>query len=272
MIKYLALDLDGTLTNSEKQITPRTWQAVMQAQEHGVRVIISSGRPLQGVRFIAEELQLQRYGGYVIAYNGGLLIDYTTGQVMDRVTLSPSILPEIVHTALTHQFDILTYQDDYVLTNNAQCPYAQYSARNNHMTLRQESDLLTALAPHVPKFNILGDPERLAAFEPVAKEQFAGRLSVMRSEPFFLEMMPLGVGKGERLDYLMQHLGSNRRELMAFGDGFNDCGMIRFAGIGVAMGNAQQTVKDVADFVTLTNDEDGVAYALEKFLCMEEPQ
>lgn len=271
MIKYLALDLDGTLTNSEKQITPRTWQAVMQAQERGVRVIISSGRPLQGVRFIAEELQLQRYGGYVIAYNGGLLIDYTTGQVVDCVTLPPSILTEIVQAALDHHFDILTYQGEYVLTNNAQCPYAQYSARNNHMMLREEPDFLSALAPHVPKFIILGDPERLAAFEPVMKELFAGRLSVMRSEPFFLEMMPLGVEKGDRLDYLMHHLGSSREELMAFGDGYNDCGMIRYAGIGVAMGNAQQAVKDVSDFVTLTNDEDGVVYAMDKFLWKENP-
>lgn len=265
MIRFLALDLDGTLTNSEKRITPRTRQALMQAQERGVCLILCSGRPLQGQQFLADELQLQQHGGYIIAYNGASIVECATGREIDHITLPQPLLREIVQSAIDNHFDILTYQGDSILTNNAQSPYAQYSARNNHMTLCEKPDLVAALTTHVPKFIILGQPERLAAFEPIMKQHYAGRLSIMRSEPFFLEMMPLGVDKGESLARLMHLLGASREELMAFGDGFNDCGMLHYAGIGVAMANAQQAAKDVADFVTLSNDEDGVVHALQHF-------
>lgn len=266
MIRYIALDLDGTLTNSEKKITPRTWQAVLQAQERGVCVILCSGRPLEGQRFVAEELQMHRYGGYIIAYNGGAIINYATNEVVDHVTLPLALLREVVDGALHSGFDILTYQYGQVLTNNAQSPYAQYSARNNRMTLSEVPDLVDALSPDVLKFIILGEPDKLSEYERVMQERYAGVLNITRSEPFFLEVMPEGIDKGLRLAFLMQYLGAERQQLMACGDGFNDVSMIRYAGVGVAMGNAQQAVKDVADFVTLTNDEDGVAHAIERFI------
>ena len=100
-------------------------------------------------------------------------------------------------------------------------------------------------------------------------EHLKDRMGVFRSEPYFLELVPKGIDKAQSLAVLLKELGMTKDEMIAIGDGFNDLSMIKYAGMGVAMGNAQQVVKDNADFITLTNEEDGAAYAIEKFMSEE---
>ena len=95
---------------------------------------------------------------------------------------------------------------------------------------------------------------------------YEGKMSIYRSEPFFLEILPLGIDKANRLEFLLKHLGLKREELMVCGDGYNDLSMIEYAGLGVAMSNAQNVVKEAADYITLSNEEDGVAAAVKKFI------
>ena len=93
-----------------------------------------------------------------------------------------------------------------------------------------------------------------------------GRLSVYRSEPYFIEVMARGVSKGDAVAGLLERLGIGREDAIACGDGFNDLSMIRYAGVGVAMGNAQQAIKDEADVVTLSNDEDGLVPIIRHYI------
>lgn len=265
-MKLIALDLDGTLTNSQKQITPRTRQTIIAAQERGVRVILASGRPPCGQRHLAEELQLSRYGGFILAFNGGQLIECATQHVIDSITIPHSLLPDIIQQAESARLDILSYQGDTMFSTNAQNTYVQYAARINRMEVHQANPLIDALPQPVPKCIIVGEPSLLEPFESQLKEVYEGQLHIVRSEPFFLEVMPSGVDKAQRLDFLLHHIGASREDLIAFGDGYNDENMIRYAGIGVAMGNACPPVKEAADYVTLSNDEDGVAHALERFI------
>lgn len=264
-ISYLALDLDGTLTNSKKQITPRTWQAIMQAQERGVCVILASGRPVCGQHHLAEQLRLADHGGYILAFNGGVILSCADGQILDRVTLPHDLLPEIIGGAQQAGFHVLSYQGDVMLSDQAENPYVQYAARINRMQLQQADRLAEALVEPVPKCIIVGEPESLQTYEVLMQRRYEGRLSVTRSEPFFLEVMPAGIDKAARLDVLLQRLGSTPDELMAIGDGFNDLSMLHYAGTAVAMGNAQPALKEAADFVTSSNDEDGIALALEHY-------
>ena len=111
-----------------------------------------------------------------------------------------------------------------------------------------------------------GHPEKLAILEKEMQQKFGDRLSIYRSEPFFLEFMPMNVDKANSLAHLLEHLGLKREELIAIGDGFNDLSMIKYAGLGVAMSNAQEIVKENADKVTKSNEEDGVAYIIEEYL------
>ena len=112
---------------------------------------------------------------------------------------------------------------------------------------------------------IVGDPHRLIPIEAELSVELQGQLSVYRSEPFFLELVPQGIDKAQSLSVLLNKLNMNREEMVAVGDGYNDLSMIQFAGLGVAMGNAQEPVKKAADYITLSNEEDGVAAVVNKF-------
>lgn len=118
----------------------------------------------------------------------------------------------------------------------------------------------------VAKCLIVGDPEPLAVLEQKMKTELEGKMNVFRSEPFFLELVPNGIDKARSLAVLLEELNMKPEDMIAVGDGFNDLSMIKFAGLGVAMANAQEVVKQGADYITLSNEEDGVAAVVDKFV------
>ena len=118
----------------------------------------------------------------------------------------------------------------------------------------------------VPKFLMLGDGDYLAGVEKKVHARLSDRLDVYRSEPFFLEVLPKGINKAATLEKLLNHLGCRREELMAFGDGYNDISMLKYAGMGVVMGNANDTVKKEGDYIAPSNDENGIVDVLNKFV------
>ena len=267
MNKYriLAIDVDGTLQNSKKQITPHTRETIIRVQEQGMKVVISSGRPTYGIAPPAEDLELERFGGYVLAFNGGEITEWATRRKMYEETLPSKYLPYIYKRVKENGFEILIYHDDHIVTEDANNEYAMFSSSRNRMTIQQVDSFLDAITYPVHKCLIVGNPERLEVFEAKMKDEIGGELNICRSEPFFMEVTPPHIDKAKCLAILLDKINVPREELIALGDGFNDKSMIEYAGLGIAMGNAQQPVKDAADFVTLTNDEDGVAYAIEKF-------
>ena len=160
----------------------------------------------------------------------------------------------------------LTYDAAGILTERPDDPYVQIEAATNQIPARKVPDLAAAVDFAVNKVLIVGDPEKMPHVEELMQQRFAGRLSIYRSTPFFLEVMPLGVEKAASLELLLRTQGLFAENLMACGDGWNDLPMIRFAGLGVAMGNAVPQVKAAADYVTADNDHDGVGLAVEKFI------
>ncbi len=267
MNKYtiLAIDVDGTLQNSKRQITEHTRNTIIRAQEQGIKVVISSGRPTYGIAPLAEELELSRFGGYVLAFNGGEITEWASKRIMYEETLPAKYLPFIYSRVKENGFEILIYHDDHIVMEDASNEYARFSSSRNKMVILQVDSFLDAITYPVHKCLIVGNPERLEKFEAMMKNEIGGELNICRSEPFFMEVTPPHIDKAKCLSILLDKIGMNREQLIAFGDGFNDKSMIEYAGMGVAMGNAQQPVKEAADFVTLTNDEDGVAFAIEKF-------
>ena len=236
--KLLVLDLDGTLTNKQKKITPHTKETLFKIQEQGVKIVLASGRPTYGIAPLAEQLELQKYEGYILAYNGGEIIDWKTKELMYKNLLDHDVLPYLYECAKKNDFAIVTYDGEYVLTEK----------------------------PPIAKCLIVGEPTRLAELEKEMYEHLKDRMGVFRSEPYFLELVPKGIDKAQSLAVLLKEIGLTREEMIAIGDGFNDLSMIQYAGLGIAMANAQEVVKENADFITLSNEEDGVAYAAEKFI------
>ena len=266
MYKILALDLDGTLTNSKKEITPHTLDILIKVQQKGIRLVLASGRPTPGIMPLAEQLHLKEYGGYILAFNGGLIIDCSTGEHLYQNVLDTSVYKHLYEVGNTEDFKILSYLDDCIACEDIENKYVRYEARLNKMKLRKLNSFLDEIDFPEPKCLIVGDEEKLAVLEQELVRYYDGKMSIYRSEPFFLEILPLGIDKAKRLEFLLNHLGLKREELIACGDGFNDLSMIKYAGLGVAMSNAQEIVKQAADYITLSNEEDGVADAVKKFI------
>lgn len=264
--KMIVLDLDGTLTNRDKVITDRTKRALMEAQKRGKIVVLASGRPTYGVVPLAEELELERYGGYILSFNGGSIMDCRTGEVVYQKRLPIDANRRIVELAMEERVDIMTYHKSLILTNNADCPYVKLESDINHLNVMQVDNLADYVDFEVPKFLMTDDGDYLAMVEARVKAALGRNFSVYRSEPFFLEILPRGIDKAQSLAQLISMLGIEQEEMIACGDGYNDLSMIQFAGLGVAMENAVLPVRNAADYVTGSNNDDGVAQVVEKFL------
>lgn len=268
--KVLALDLDGTLTNSEKIITPRTKAALQEAARRGVCIVLASGRPTVGIQPLARELELEKYGGCILSYNGGKIIDCQTGQTLVQHAFPPELIEPVCTFSRYWNVVPLTYDAQGIVTEQPDSPYVQEEARINKIPVRQVPDLPAEVRYPIHKLLLTGDPVDMPHVEELMQQEFAGRLSIYRSQPFFIETMPLNVEKAASLDILLRSKGLTAKNLMACGDGWNDLPMIRFAGLGVAMGNAQAPVKAAADCLTDDNDHDGVGKAVEHYILSEE--
>lgn len=266
--EIIVLDLDGTLTNRDKVITPKTKQRLMELQERGKKIVLASGTPTVGVWPVARELELEKYGSYILSFNGGMITDCRTGEILFSRLLPLEANEKIFCLAEREQVGIVTYSEDgkKLLTNQADSPYAQLETKINHMELCQVDDLLSSVTYRVPKFLMIEDGDFLAMVEPRVKAAMGKNYSIYRSEPFFLEILPRGIDKASSLERLLARIGLTKEQMIACGDGYNDLTMIQYAGLGVAMENAVLPVRKAADYITLSNNDDGIAHVVEKFM------
>lgn len=264
--KILVLDLDGTLTNAKKEITQHTRDTLIRAQEKGLKIVLASGRPTYGIVPLAEELRLGEFEGYILSYNGGQIIDWKTKELMYENVLDPQIYPYLYECAHRNGFTILSYKNEDIVSEDADNPYVQHEAFLNKMSSITVPSFLDVINFPVAKCLIVGDPAPLEILEQEMKTALDGKMNVFRSEPFFLELVPNGIDKARSLAVLLEELKMKPEDMIAVGDGFNDLSMIKFAGLGVAMANAQEIVKQGADYITLSNEEDGVAAVVDKFI------
>ena len=228
-IKVLALDLDGTLTNSQKEVTPRTRAALDAAIAKGVTIVLASGRPTAGVLPLAKELGLDKKGGCILSYNGGKIIDCKTGHVLVQHAFPPDLIEPVCTFSRYWNVVPLTYYTHGIITENASSPYVQEEARINKIPVRQVENLPATVNYPINKLLLTGDPVDMPHVEELMQQEFAGKLSICRSAPFFIETMPLGVGKDTSLEILLRAKGLTPANLMACGDGWNDLPMIRLA-------------------------------------------
>lgn len=267
--KMIVLDLDGTLTNNKKEITPRTKEALMKAQAKGVKIVLASGRPTYGIMPLAEELELKKNCGFILAFNGGKIIDCSDCRTIFEQKLEETLVPLLYHAAKEAGMQILTYQGEGIVATDKNDKYVQEEARINKMPVEEYDDFLQQLVYPINKCLIVGDPAPLHQLEIKLKKELEGRMDVYRSADYFLECVPLGIDKARSLDRLITTLGITKEEVIACGDGYNDLSMINFSGLGVAMSNAADDIKAQSDYVTLSNEEDGIAHVVDKFILSE---
>lgn len=263
--RAIALDLDGTLTNHDKVVTPRTRQALLKAQEQGAIIILASGRPTYGIVPVAECLELEKRGGYILSYNGGNIVNAKTGEKLFSQFLPDAVIPILYKYAKEKNHALLGYAGNEIITEMPDDQYVKEESRINKMNIRKVDNLLDALEPHPTKLLMTGDPTDMIKAEEELVEILGEKMDIFRSAPFFLELVPKGIDKAQSLLRLLAKINLTPADLIAFGDGYNDLSMLKLAGVGVAMANAAPEVRADADYVTLSNEEDGVAAALLHF-------
>ena len=268
--KLLVLDVDGTLLNDEREISKRTLAALLKVQQMGVRIVLASGRPTYGLMPLAKTLELGNYGGFVLSYNGCQIIKAQNGEILFERRINPEMLPYLEKKARKNGFAIFTYHDDTLITDSPDNEYIKNEALLNNLKIIREDEFSTAIDFAPCKCMLVSDKEKaLIGLEQHWEKRLAGTLDAFRSEPYFLEVVPCGVNKANTLGALLEHLGVTRVEVIAVGDGVCDVTMLQLAGMGVAMGHSQDSVKVCADYVTASNEEDGVALAVEKLILAE---
>lgn len=261
----VAFDLDGTLTNSEKKLPEANLEAIRRLQDKGVVVVLASGRPSFGMSHLAEQLELKQRGGYILSYNGAKVIDCRTHGLVSETVFPRDVLPRLAELSTQLGGTLVTYDDprDTILAVGTNEWVEHESWLNNQMNLEVVSDIDAVAPADLPKCMVTAHPDEAAQIAEALQAEFP-QLDICRSAPFFIEVVGRGIDKAAKLAELAESLGIEQKEVVAFGDGYNDMGMLRYAGIGVAMANAFDEVKAVADFVTTSNDECGVAYAIDK--------
>ncbi|MBR4365694.1 MAG: HAD family phosphatase [Bacteroidaceae bacterium] len=260
--KIIALDLDGTLLTSARLITARTQDILLRLQQEGCKVVISTGRPVFGSARIADQLHLNEYGGFIMAYNGGVVQNWQTKEIIYSNMLLSEAIVESYQFAKSAGLSIICYHDEFLVSDDEMNPYMERTLKRNGLTFKKVSNFLEEVTYPISKCMIIGEPVALHELEEGILASRPTTFTVYRSEPYFLEVVPPHINKAEGLKVLLQHLSIPAHQLIAFGDNFNDVPMIRLAGMGVAMGNAPQEVKDSADAVAPTNDEEGIAFFL----------
>ena len=236
----------------------------------GVRRVLASGRPTYGLMPLAKTLELGNYGGFVLSYNGCQIIKAQNGEILFERRINPEMLPYLEKKARKNGFAIFTYHDDTLITDSPDNEYIKNEALLNNLKIIREDEFSTAIDFAPCKCMLVSDKEKaLIGLEQHWEKRLAGTLDAFRSEPYFLEVVPCGVNKANTLGALLEHLGVTREEVIAVGDGVCDVTMLQLAGMGVAMGHSQDSVKVCADYVTASNEEDGVALAVEKLILAE---
>lgn len=258
-IKLIAIDIDGTLITPDKRITSRVRNILRYVENRGIMVSLVTGRLYPTCKRYSLELGLS---GPCVIYQGAMIIDHKADKVLHELRIPRSKALEIIRYSREHNLALNLYMDQFTFYTEKPNRYSVLDAQLNEVEMQVVKDLEEVVTNDPLKLMFVDDPEIISKLE----EKFSGldgEIIALTSLPQFLEIVNKNATKADALKWIADRFNIRREEVMAIGDSHNDIPMIEWAGIGVAMGNADEKVKNSADFVTLSNTEDGVAYAIE---------
>lgn len=275
-VKVIIMDIDGTLLNDDKQLTEKTRTALLKAQDQGALLVLASGRPTSGLRKLAKQLKMDQHHGLFVCFNGSKVIDCQSNEVLFNQAISvedsKAVLEHLKKFKARPMFDKGEYMyvndvfDNFITYKGQPFNVMKYEARSNNYLLCEKRDLAAFVDFEINKILTYGDPEYLQQHYREMMEPFQDRLNCMFTADFYFEFTAKGIDKAKALDVVLISKGYKREEMIAFGDAQNDKTMIQYVGCGIAMANASEELKAVADDVTLSNNDDGIAFALAKYM------
>lgn len=259
--KLVAIDLDDTLLAEDLTISERNIEAIRRTIEKGVTVTIATGRMYASALPYARQLELDVP---LITYQGALVKTSLSGEVLFERLLDAEVATELISFGRERGVHMQAYHNDTLFTQEENAEALAYSKLSG--VPYQSADLQQVAKRGTPKVIYIADPVFLDEFQVEVKALVGSRANVFKSKPNFLEVTHPEASKGQALDFLANGLGITREQVIGMGDSYNDLDMLEYAGLGVAMGNAPEPVKRVADYVTAHHQEDGVAEALTRFI------
>ncbi len=263
MKKIISLDIDGTLYTSEKKISAETKAALLRAQEKGCVLVLASGRPTAGLVPIAQQLSMDKFHGMLLAYNGGVVIDFTTNETIYKNIIPNALAKKLLRHLENFPVNPIVDDGETIFTTDPESFKVPYESQSNHLKIAQVENICDAVDFSPAKVLIAAPAEILSRETDNIRAPFDDKLDFVLSTPFYLEATPKGVNKADALKTACETLKISTADIIAFGDAQNDIPMLKLAGYAVAMGNACAELKEIADHVTDTNDADGIARALE---------
>ncbi|MCG8500240.1 MAG: Cof-type HAD-IIB family hydrolase [Firmicutes bacterium] len=261
--KLLAIDLDDTLLRHDLTISQRNIKAIQRAVDKGVKVTLASGRATLSVAHYLDVVGLDLP---VVTYQGARVVDTRNGQVMYKKELACSQAMPIIELAEKMNIHCNIFVDDIIYVEKMTKWAEAYRSLSKTMPMKAIGKLSAFLDGPTTKIILIDEHERLKAIKPQAEALCGEEMNVFFSKPFYLEFTNKYGTKGAAVKFLGEHLGIKQEEIMAIGDTYNDISMIEYAGLGVCMSNGPDEVKQLADYVALSNEEDGVAHTIEKFI------
>lgn len=271
MYKLVAIDLDGTLLNMDKEISERNKKAISSAIQKGIKIVVCSGRVYTGARLYAKQLGSK---DPVIACNGAIITEHLDGEILYSNNLNTEDCLKINEVCQKHGVYYHVYAGDTMLTEKLGFTSKKYYERNQALPAEDRVDIeivdnmaekLKSMPGKVLKFVVVSDDPELLKAARNDMTQLEG-VDLMSSNYDNFEVMNKGVSKGAALERLSQLLNIPASEMMAIGDNENDVSMFEYAGLSIAMGNAESCAKEAAMCITAPNNQDGVAIAIEKYI------
>lgn len=276
MKKVILMDVDGTLANGKKEITAETREALLKAQDAGALLVLASGRTANGLKKFERALAMEKHNGLLVCSNGSQVVNCETGDLLYNKALTVAEGKEVLEHLKNFDVCPMIAKGDYMYVNDVfhntinfrGKPFnvMQYESRSNNYLLCEIADLAQWCDFEINKILTFGEPEYLQAHYEEMAAPFKGRVNSMFTSPFYYEYTAKDIDKTAAIKASIESLGYTAADMIAFGDAQNDASMVQYAGVGVAMGNATQELKDVADYITDSNEEDGIAHALYKLL------
>lgn len=265
MYKLIALDMDGTLLKDDKSISNENFNAIQKARENNIKVVLATGRPIKGIEKFLKELNLLSEDEYAVTFNGAVVKTTKGDHIMAKTLMTYEDLAYLYNLSKELKVNIHAHTDEECITPKSS-KYSVLEAELNSIPLTEVDFDKLDENTIIVKTMFIDDEKILDRVIEVLPKELYEKYTIVRSAPYFLEFLNKASNKGTGVKLLSEKLGIKREEIICVGDADNDKHMIEYAGLGVAMGNAADSIKEIANFVTKTNEENGVAYVIDKFI------
>lgn len=264
MIKLIAIDVDGTLLNSKHELSQENREWIKIATQKGAILTLASGRPLNGLYDVFKQLEIDPINHYLMGFNGAVIANAIDHSIIFERTIALNIAKSILKHLEQFPVTPILSRKHELIVSNPDGYNVRGEAKMNAMELKIVANLADYIDYQPNKILVSAEPNIIDQYRDAIQAPFIGIVDFVKSAPFYLEIIVKDTHKGSSLEYLAHKLNIKQEDVMALGDNYNDLSMIEYAGLGVAMGQADTFLKHKAQFISLTNDENGVAHALKQ--------